>query len=186
MPRGPDNDPVFEKVGSGVLPDVAAWGVEGGDYSDDGRYRWSFRRRWGPGGSVCWVGLNPGTGDSDGKRRPTLRKMVAWTERWGGGEIIIVNLFAFRTTNPKELYAAARAGIDVIGHRNDDAIRTAEGGAMRTVAAWGADGRLLDRGAAVDGLLSRPVCLGVTRRGEPRHPLYVALATEPIAYRRTL
>jgi hypothetical protein len=186
MPIGPENDPAFQPIGRWAEVDVARWGTEGGDYSDDRRYRWSFRRRWGPGGSVCWVGLNPGTGDSDGKPRPTLRKMVAWTQRWGGGEIVIVNLFAFRTTNPKELYTAARDGIDIVGDRNDEAIRTATADAFRTAAAWGAHGRLLDRGAAVAGLVPRPVCLGVTRRGEPRHPLYVALATEPIAYRRTL
>jgi hypothetical protein len=160
--------------------------VEGGDYSDDGRYRWSFRRRWGPGGSVCWVGLNPGTGDSDRKPRPTLRKMVAWSQRWGGGEIVIVNLFAYRTTKPKELYGAVREGIDIIGHRNDQAIRDATRGAMRTVAAWGAHGRLLNRSALVVDMLDQPVCLGTTRHAEPRHPLYVPLATEPAAYRGTL
>jgi hypothetical protein len=41
MPRGPDNDPLFETVDRDALRDVAAWGVEGGDYSDDDRYRWS-------------------------------------------------------------------------------------------------------------------------------------------------
>ena len=119
---------------------MARWGTDGGEYSDDGRYRWSFRRRFGPGGSVCWVGLNPGTGDSDGKPRPTLRKMLSWTKRWSGGEIVFVNLFAFRTTDPKALYASARAGIDVVGWWNDEVIRVATSSAIRTVAAWGAHG----------------------------------------------
>ena len=182
MPVGPANDPVFEPIGGLAGLDVARWGTEGGDYSADGRYRWSFRRRFGPGGSVCWVGLNPATGDSDGKPRPTLRKMVAWTKLWGGGEIVIVNLFAFRTTDPEALKAAARDGVDVIGSQNDEAIRAATSSAMRTVAAWGAHGRLLDRGVTVAHLLDAPVCLGLTRRGEPRHPLYVPGTTEPVPF----
>jgi hypothetical protein len=108
--------------------------------------------------------------------------MVAWSQRLGAGEIVIVNLFAYRTTKPKELHAAARDGIDVVGDRNDQAIRDATTGAMRTVAAWGAHGWLLGRGALAVGLLDQPLCLGTTRRGEPRHPLYVPQATEPVAY----
>jgi hypothetical protein len=53
-------------------------------------------------------------------------------------------------------------------------------GAMYTVAAWGAHGRLLDRGAIVGGL-DQPSVWG--RRGEPRHPLYVPRVTEPTAYK---
>jgi hypothetical protein len=84
--------------------------------------------------------------------------------------------------NPKELYAAARAGIDIVGDRNDEAIRRATSGAMRTVAAWGVHGRLLDRATVVVDLLQEPLCLGLTRHGEPRHPLYVPTVTEPIAF----
>ncbi|MDQ1489796.1 MAG: hypothetical protein QOJ23_2310 [Actinomycetota bacterium] len=73
--------------------------------------------------------------------------MVAWTQRWGAGEIVIVNLFAYRTTKPKELHAAARDGIDVVGDGNDEAIRDATTGATRTVAAWGAHGRPPRRGS---------------------------------------
>jgi hypothetical protein len=54
---------------------------------------------------------------------------------------------------------------------------------MRTVAAWGTHGRLLNRSAVVADMLDEPLCLGTTRHGEPRHPLYVPLATKPAAYR---
>jgi hypothetical protein len=45
-----------------------------------------------------------------------------------------------------------------------------------TVAAWGTHGRLLDRSSTVRSLLANLDCLGTTKGGEPRHPLYV-LAT---------
>src|SRR3954452_12213805 len=137
----PDNDSVFEvvepttnqeavlaklrPVGSVDGTANPRSGERGGSYSPDGRYRWSSARLWSSELPACWVGLNPGTGDSDGKPRPTLRKMIAWSQRWSGGEIVIVNLFAFRTTNPRALYAAARQGLDIVGDRNDDAIREA-------------------------------------------------------------
>ena len=38
------------------------------------------------------------------------------------------------------------AGVDIVGDSNDQAIRDATTGAMHTVAAWRAHGRLLDRG----------------------------------------
>jgi hypothetical protein len=132
------------------------------------------------------VGLNPATGDSDGKPRPTLRKMVTWSHRWGGGGIIIVNLFGYRATQPRDLYRAVAAGIDIVGSGNDQALLEATSSAQLTVAAWGAHGRLQGRGAAVTSILHDPVCLGVTRVGEPRHPLYVPSSTEPIDYAHPL
>lgn len=54
--------------------------VDRADYSPDGLYRWSYERRWAPGGTLCWVGLNPGTGDRDAGPRPTLRRVVAWAK----------------------------------------------------------------------------------------------------------
>ena len=141
-------------------------------YSDDGRYRWWFRRSWADRPGLCWVGLNPSTGDTTGRPRPTLRKVVARANAMGLGSVTVVNLFAWRCTRPRDLWAAAKRE-DVIGAENDDVIRKASEDAAVTLAAWGAHGRLLGRGASVLPLLHAPVCLGVTARGEPRHPLYV-------------
>jgi hypothetical protein len=92
-----------------------------------------------------------------------------------------LNLFAYRATDPKALRLA---GVDVVGGGNDEALRWASSIAGRTLAAWGAGGRLRRRGQAVTPLLEDPLCLGVTRRGEPRHPLYVPQSVTPIPYRR--
>jgi hypothetical protein len=96
--------------------------VDWAGYSDDGVYRWYFERRWRPGPSLCWVGLNPGTGDTDGKPRPTLAKVIGWAQREGCGSAIVVNLFSFRSTDPKRVVAA---GDDAIGDRTDEVIRDA-------------------------------------------------------------
>jgi hypothetical protein len=121
-------------------------------YSDDNFYRWSFERRWGDGSLLCWVGLNPGTGDTDGRPRPTLRKVVAWARRLGLDGVLVVNLFAYRTTDPKGL---RRADVDIIGDRNDEALRSATDSCALTLAAWGAGGSLHGRGAVVATLLRK-------------------------------
>jgi hypothetical protein len=83
---------------------------------------------------------------------------------------VIVNLFAHRHTDPKTLQQVA----EPVGPANDDALRRLTAAATRTIVAWGAGGGLYGRSRAVAPLLDRPLCLGTTRRGEPRHPLYVA------------
>lgn len=156
--------------------------VDRADYSADRIYRWSYERRWAPGGSLCWVGLNPGKGDEDLGPRPTLRKVVGWAKREGCAAVTVVNLFSFRSTDPKALRGA---GVDAVGEETDAAVRAASRDAQVTLAAWGADPLARRRAAEVTEMLVDPRCAGVTKSGEPRHPLYVAAATPFTPYRRT-
>lgn len=96
--------------------------VDASCYSDDQVYRWSYERRWGIGGSLCWIGLNPGTGDTNGKKRPTLAKVCRWAASLGLESVVVVNLFAYRSTDPRALRTA---GADIVGDLNDEAIRSA-------------------------------------------------------------
>jgi len=143
-------------------------------YSSDMRCRYVFQRRWAVASkpvldTVVWVLLNPGTGDTDGRRRRTLDRCLSWSRRWGYASLTIVNLFAFRATDPKRL----RVAEDPVGPENDETVRRVTAGATRVVVAWGNDGILLGRGGQVARMLREPLCLGVTRRGQPLHPLYV-------------
>jgi hypothetical protein len=153
--------------------------VDHADYSADGVYRWSVERRWAPGASLCWVGLNPGMGDHDHGPRPTLNRVVSWAKREGCSAVVVVNLFSFRSTDPRALRATS---IDVVGELTDAAIVAASSDARVTLAAWGADKAVGTRSAAVLKLLRNPVCAGVTKNGEPRHPLYVAQSTPLVPY----
>lgn len=141
-------------------------------YSDDMAYRYEFHRDWADSGSrrrVVWVLLNPATGDTDGKPRPTLGRCINWSKQWGYGGLTIINLFAYRATHPKDLKAAR----DPLGPDNDATLQRVAANADRVVAAWGSHGRLLGRGRNVAAHLPGALCLGHTHRGEPRHPLYV-------------
>lgn len=151
--------------------------------SDDGRYRYWLRRRWaghdGVGINyrlVTFVMLNPSTADAE-LDDPTIRRCTGFARSWGYDGLIVVNLYALRSTDPKGLWAAQ----DPVGPRNDGNLCAAALWAHRDdtpiVAAWGANARP-DRVAEVLALphMDRLTCLGVTKDGAPRHPLYLPSA----------
>jgi hypothetical protein len=142
-------------------------------YSDDRTYRWWYERRWDTGPSLCFVGLNPATGDTDGKPRPTLAKVVNWAKREGCGAVVVVNLFAYRATNPRDLFVA---GVDIVGEGNDGVIQQRSAASRLTPVAWGAHRLARERAADVLPLLRSPLCVGITKSGAPAHPLFVPAA----------
>jgi len=156
--------------------DTRSWGEEGGSYSPDRRYRWCYERSIGSGPPICWIGLNPGTGDREGRYRTTLQRMVDRSVHLGMGRFILVNLFSWRATDPRDLRAAATAGHDIIGSDTDQVIADAARRAAVIVAAWGHHGTLLGRERLSIDTIPDLMCLGLTAKGHPRHPLYVPAA----------
>lgn len=152
--------------------------------SDNGLYRYRLSRTWGDGERMAWVMLNPSTADAS-VDDPTIRRCMGFARREGYDGIEVVNLFAYRATEPSDVYDAAQAGIDVEGPDNRlhwDAVLGDHGVGM-VVAAWGAN--------IVAALLRSPLsewytggwfCLGTTKSGAPRHPLYVKGAAEMCPY----
>lgn len=143
-----------------------------------GRYRYSLSRAWNAHGKVCWIMLNPSTADAK-QDDPTIRRCMGFAASWGFGGIVVVNLFALRATDPRELQ---RQG-GVVGPENDLTIITEARAAGRVMAAWGAHGSLFFRSSKVVTMLRDTGVvlhhLGLTGRGEPRHPLYVKGDTAP-------
>jgi hypothetical protein len=149
-------------------------------YSPDKDFRYAFGRWWGNQSlatTTAWVGLNPATGDSEGRRRPTLDRCISWSKSWDSTGLVIVNLFGYRHTDPKVLKQA----VDPVGPHNDTTLVAISNACEGTVAAWGAQGGLGDRSATVRSLLTNLDCLGTTKLGEPRHPLYVPATAARIA-----
>lgn len=137
--------------------------------SRDGRYRYALGRRWDetrP--QVLFIGLNPSTADALTDDR-TVRRCIGFAQSWGCGGIAVANLFAFRTATPSELKLVA----DPVGPLNDAWLVRLIAGTELIVVAWGNDGRFRNRDRDVLKLVPQAKCLGVTRGGAPRHPLYV-------------
>lgn len=135
-----------------------------------GLYRYNLSRRWSDGKTCVFVMLNPSTADASSDD-PTIRRCIGFARREGCGGLVVVNLFALRATQPLALLAEK----DPIGPMNDefliDAIVNSSGPA---IAAWGAHGTFMDRADTVRRMTDKPLwALGVTKAGQPRHPLYV-------------
>jgi len=70
------------------------------------RYRYQLERSWSKRCSkkstVVFIGLNPSTADSNNDD-PTIRKCMAYAQAWRFKKLVMVNLFAWRATDPEEL-----------------------------------------------------------------------------------
>jgi hypothetical protein len=141
--------------------------------SDCGTYRYALMRRWAQGYPLRFVMLNPSTADAT-LDDPTIRRCVGFAQREGFAAAIVLNLYAYRATDPKAILTCS----DPVGPDNDkylwNHLFSASEGPTPVVAAWGVNahlGRVQQVLGLVQGVDWR--CLGTTRDGHPRHPLYV-------------
>lgn len=144
--------------------------------SDCGLFRYELTRRWGDGPTCTFVMLNPSTADAS-VDDPTIRRCIGFAKREGCGALKVVNLFAYRATKPTALLTAT----DPEGPENGNALVSAVADSDGPViAAWGAWPGARGAGrAAIKRFSDKLQCLGRTKDGWPRHPLYVR-ADEPL------
>ncbi|WP_439139095.1 DUF1643 domain-containing protein [Roseicyclus sp.] len=152
------------------------------EYSDCERYRYTLTRVWNPaGGRALFVMLNPSTA-TEVQNDPTVERCERRARALGFGAFRVLNIFAFRATDPREM----RRADDPIGPENDAAILAALPWADRVICAWGTHGAHLDRGAHVEAMLrdARAALfhLGLSQGGHPKHPLYIGYAVQPQAW----
>jgi hypothetical protein len=156
--------------------------------SEDRKYRWTLWREWpmkdgeerqgnGDGRAyVMFIGLNPSTADET-QDDPTIRRCIGFAKSWGFGTLCMTNLFAFRATSPKDLFAEP----EPVGQLNDSYLENCARDACIVIAAWGKHGAYRKREADVairfaclDKFSGKQFqCLGRNRDGSPRHPLYL-------------
>lgn len=162
------------------------------EISGCGKYRWWLRRSWhlwdknGHGitgkGVCCFIMLNPSIADAL-QDDPTIRRCIGFAKSWGYDTLSVRNLFPWRATDPNELLFATNAS----GGKRGDSELLAALTADLVVVAWGADvpsGRdreFLD-GIAVHFPAKQLFCLGLTKHGHPRHPLYVKADALPVPF----
>lgn len=144
-------------------------------------YRYSLWREWDANAPrVAFVMLNPSRADAT-TDDPTIRRCISFAQSWGYGSLEVVNLFAYRASKPAELKKA----IDPIGSENDYYLEKAIKSADKIIVAWGNYGNFRNRCREVFDLLTsfdKLYCLGITKRGYPRHPLYVKTNAKLVYY----
>lgn len=154
----------------------ALFGGKSARFSGCRQYRYELWRRWDDRPYALFVGLNPSTADET-EDDPTIRRCIRFASDWGFGGLCMANLFALRATDPRVMLAHP----EPIGPDNDITLRRLAADAGIVVAAWGAHGAHLNRAGAVMDMLTAEVhCLGQTKAGQPKHPLYLRADTRPI------
>lgn len=140
-------------------------------FSPCGAYRYDLTRVWDCDKPLCmFLMLNPSTATAE-VLDPTIRRCIGFARSWDCGSLVVCNLFALRSTDPRELYKSA----DPIGPDNDAAIERWARKASLRIAAWGNHGQHRERGVRVKLRLRDlgvPLSyLRLTNAGNPAHPL---------------
>jgi hypothetical protein len=152
------------------------------DFSPCRTWRYILGRTWEPNltdqasskGICMFIGLNPSTADET-EDDATIRRCIRFARDWGYNGLLMTNLYAFRSTNPKHLLAMP----DPVGPQNDHWLHNSAEQAAIVIAAWGTKAERR-RVRQVMSLLPKPLhALKETKQRCPEHPLYVPAATQP-------
>lgn len=155
-------------------------------FSPDRAYRYVLTRCVNPLGDGVLLGtlLNPSTAAAS-INDPTIRRMMGFGRDWGYRILMIGNLFGFRATDPKEM----KESLDPIGPLNDKFLDLMAGEADAVMVGWGAHGNFMGRDVRVSRIIhSHPTVfhLGLTKSGQPKHPLYLPKLAKRTLWREVL
>lgn len=160
------------------LPDRS----RGATFSACRTFRYDLWRVWSDGPSVAFIGLNPSTADET-QDDPTIRRCIGFAKSWGFGRMHMLNLYAFRSTDPTGLLPDLESKV---GPDNDEVLLDVTGGCRFVIAAWGAFGFARERGDRIArGLIAQSKqvrVLGRNKDGSPKHPLYIRADTQPVPW----
>ncbi len=158
----------------------------GAIFSTDMVYRYELHRVWdNTKGMLMYIGLNASTADAT-KNDPTVERCVGRAQRYGYGGMFMSNLFALRSTDPQGLHNID----DPVGPENDDHILAMAQKSDRIVCCWGELGIYKNRDQQVIDLLQDQgyglFCLGVSRAGHPKHPLYLPNEAQMVVFKEAI
>jgi hypothetical protein len=162
-----------------MMDDLFVGDFPAAEFSPCRTWRYVLRRQWSAGPSIGFILLNPSTADET-QDDPTIRRCIGYAKSWGYAGLILGNLFALRSTDPRVL----RSAFDPVGPGNDTHLwKIADDCAGKIICGWGSHGTFMDRGRQVIGLLrecgASPMALSMTAANEPGHPLYLKADLKP-------
>ena len=128
--------------------------------------------------------LNPSTADARNDD-PTIRRCVNFAKALGYKSMEVINLFAWRATDPKDLMTLYHDN-DPVGAENQRYFEMVLDDAEIIIAAWGVHGAHLGQDETAMGWMSHKSkiihALGPTKDGHPRHPLYLRADATPFLF----
>lgn len=155
--------------------------------SDCQKYRYLLRRSWDHSRPrALFVMLNPSTADAN-VDDATIRSCTRLCKSWGHGSFEVVNLYAYRATDPDELLPLTLA--DRVGPECGRIMSAAIGRCDLVIVAWGKhkSAPAWSREVLSSIRADKPMvyCLGTNKDGSPKHPLYLKTGTLPVAFTPT-
>lgn len=148
------------------------------DFNHNRSHRFSLIRQWDADlPTMVVIGLNPSTADENADD-PTIRRCIKFAQRENCGTLIMVNLFSYRATDPKELIGRTLVDLACGGSNSKIVRRICKAVSQKNgtiICAWGVQGAMHNAEKIYRHLLRdfKLECLGHTLAGHPRHPLYV-------------
>ena len=147
--------------------------------SKDKIYRYTLSRTWdSTKPTVLFIGLNPSIADEN-IDDPTITRCINFAKDWGYGTLLMANLFAFRSTYPKDIYLID----DPIGKDNDHYLLECVKQSDLIIACWGNNGTYMDREKIIKELVPNLYCLQKNKNGTPQHPLRLPRDINPIPFK---
>jgi hypothetical protein len=132
-------------------------------------------------GKMVFIGLNPSTAD-EFTNDPTIERLCRRAKRMGYRELVVCNIFALRSTDPKGLLGVE----DPIGPENERYILEESLSASMVLCGWGAPSQLKNQGNKIKSLLRQNDVglhvLALNKDESPKHPLYVSYGTVPTVW----
>jgi len=125
---------------------------------------------------VVFIMLNPSTATAE-VSDPTVKRCEGFANEWGFRRLVVLNIFALRSTDPRKLYEEKSP----IGPQNNRYIQNCTKDADLIICAWGQHADFLERGKAVLQMLrhKRLHYLKLAKDGTPQHPLYLNGSLKP-------
>jgi hypothetical protein len=156
------------------------------ELSLDGLYRWMLGRVVEqPGSKALWIGVNPSTADAE-QDDQSIRKLYGFGEKLGIQEWMVGNLFAYRSTDVKELANVT----DPVGDLCDHYLRFMIDKADHIIGGWGRIDKVppalahrVEKVVAMVKEQNKKIwCWGTCQDGSPRHPLMVPYSTRLVVW----
>ena len=158
-------------------------------FSNCGLYRISLLIRISPTNrKVLFIGLNPSIAN-ESIHDPTTKRLIGFCKAWDYGTLLVVNLFSRVGSSPKIL----KHTCNPVGELNDIEIKKrlsswAYDPYWDLWLGWGANGKFKNRNLEVLDCIKHfwkirsknyphskgPLTIGLTKGGEPKHPLYLS------------
>lgn len=150
---------------------------KGALFSECHKYRYKLWRIWNDDlPKVMCIGLNPSNADSI-KNDPTINILIRVLTRLGYGGFYMMNLFAWISSEPKDLLIVA----DPIGD-NDYHLERIAGVCDNVIICWGNFKQAKERIEIVLPRFPEAQCFGYNKNGTPMHPMALMYAgTEKVA-----